>query len=440
MELDLDEKERICRVANQLHQISRPLKILDAIDWPSSVKAEFLAKGGTQLPQVTYPDIDPQPIIDDIRVARREIFEDNLIDLWLARNANAIEMAARMLGGVGTPVFFEYARQAYGEPTSPVRFDTETPLQLAQTIQTTINQLNQIQLNLAPLAYQSAEEVAQYLEAAVKQHFGEDAPDVPIVEDLSANALASSKAIKIRRGACFTDRDAAQLLNHEAYIHVATSINGNAQPDLPILSVGHPGTTCTQEGLAVFSEVIAGTIELNRLERLADRVFAIQMAIEGADFLEVYRYFLDRTDSPDQAFENARRVFRGGVMTGGAPFTKDVVYLYGLLQVSSAVRAMFAAGRSDCLVLLFCGKLDLIDIPALCELTAMGLCRLPRYLPPWIQDPRYLLAFLTYSAFMREIESEQMTRFVKRLLANAPVIALPPRNRVSSCTLFSPNF
>lgn len=61
------------------------------------------------------------------------------------------------------------------------------------------------------------------------------------------------------------------------------------------------------------------------MRRLADRVFAIQMAVEGADFLEVYRYFLDRIGDPNQAFENARRVFRGGVITGGSPFTKDIV-------------------------------------------------------------------------------------------------------------------
>jgi uncharacterized protein (TIGR02421 family) len=146
----------------------------------------------------------------------------------------------------------------------------------------------------------------------VSLHFAEDAPEVTLVDTLSANALATADRIRIRRDARFTDRDAAQLLNHEAYIHVATSLNGRIQTDLPILGAGHPRTTRTQEGLAVFAEIISGTIELDRLRRLADRVFAIQMAIEGADFLEVYGYFLERTGNPDQSFENARRVFRGG--------------------------------------------------------------------------------------------------------------------------------
>jgi hypothetical protein len=45
-------------------------------------------------------------------------------------------------------------------------------------------------------------------------------------------------------------------------------------------------------------------MELDCLRRLADRVFVIQMAIDGADFSEVYRYFLKRTGQPDQAFEH----------------------------------------------------------------------------------------------------------------------------------------
>ena len=260
---------------------------------------------------------------------------------------------------------------------------------------------------------------------AVHRHFAEDAPEVTLVDTLSANALAMADRIRIRRDARFTDRDAAQLLNHEAYIHVATSLNGRAQIDLPILGAGHPGTTRTQEGLAVFAECISGTMKLDRLRRLADRVFAIQMAVEGADFLQVYGYFLVRTDNPDQSFENARRVFRGGVITGRAPFTKDVVFLFGLLQVSNAIHAILSAGRSDCLRLLFCGKMDLQDIPALCELAVMVLCRPARYLPPWASDLRSLLALLTYSTFMTKIDPAPMLAVAQKILENAPIVEFP---------------
>ena len=419
------EKERIRAVASLLHTACKPLRILRTLAWEPEVKETFLAQGGRELPQVTYPAFDPTSSIEAVREARRQIVPVTTIDLWLDRQANAIELSARMLAAVGTAGFFEYGRQLYGEPTAPLRYVPITPLDLAQSVLDTIANLAHIEMHTAPPSDHTAESVAADLDVAVRAHFGDQAPAIELVDRLSANALATSRAIRIRRGARFTDRDCVQLLHHEAYIHVATSLNGRAQTDLPLLAAGHPGTTRTQEGLAVFAEVISGSIELDRLRRLADRVLAIQMAIDGADFLEVYRYYLERTGDPDQAFENARRVFRGGVITGGAPFTKDLVYLLGLLQVDNFIRAGFAAGRADCLSLLFCGKLDLFDIPALCELYARGLCRPPRFLPPWISDPRHLLALLTFSVFTSRISLEPIVEVARKLLDSAPMVRMP---------------
>lgn len=419
------EKDRIRTAACLLHQACKPIRVLRTLDWAPEVKESFLAGGGRELPQVTYPSFDPTPSIEAIREARRQIVPFTTIDVWLERHAQSIEIGARMLAAAGTPSFFEFGRQLYGEPKAPLRYVPITPLELAQSVLDTITQLAQIEISTAPPAYHNAEEVAVDLERAVRAHFGDQAPAIELVDRLSANALATSRAIRIRRGARFTDRDFTQLLHHEAFIHVATSLNGKAQTDLPLLAAGHPGTTRTQEGLAVFAEVISGAIELDRLRRLADRVLAIQMAIEGADFLQVNAFFLERTGDPDQAFESTRRVFRGGVITGGAPFCKDLVYLLGLLQVNNFMRAAFSAGRADCLSLLFCGKLDLFDIPALCELYAMGLCRPPRFLPPWVSDPRHLLAMLTFSAFINRINTEPLVELARKVLDSAPLVMMP---------------
>jgi hypothetical protein len=95
------------------------------------------------------------------------------------------------------------------------------------------------------------------------------------------------------------------------------------------------------------------------------------------------------------------------------------------LQVNNVIRASFGAGRADCLALLFWGKLDVVDIPALCELYALGLCRPPRFLPPWISDPRYLLAFLTFSLFSNCLNIEPVVGAVHQLLERAPVVQMP---------------
>jgi hypothetical protein len=90
--------------------------------------------------------------------------------------------------------------------------------------------------------------------------------------------------------------------------------------------------------------------------------------------------------------------------------------------VSNAINAIFCAGRADCLRLLFCGKLDILDLPVVGELSALGLCKLPQYLPPWIVDPRSLLSLLTYSTFMTQIDLGSVTEVAERLLADTPLI------------------
>jgi hypothetical protein len=165
---------------------------------------------------------------------------------------------------------------------------------------------------------------------------------------------------------------------------------------------------------------MSGTSDLDRLRRLADRVLAIQMCIDGASFIDLYRWFLDRTPSREQAFENARRVIRGGPVEGGAPFCKDVVYLLGLLQVASFVRVAFAMGRPDLVGMLFVGKLDLFAVPALTELRAAGLVDPPAFRPPWIADPRSTLALLTFSTFMAGVDLAGTTEAAGQLLGDLP--------------------
>jgi uncharacterized protein (TIGR02421 family) len=340
-----------------------------------------------------------------------------------------------MMRALGHPAFFDASRELYGSPSEALPDSSASPLQLARRLRRIINGLNHLDLGAPADASATDQDVARRMSAAVLRFFGDDAPAVEIVEQLSANATAGAERIRIRAGASFTDRDVEQLVHHEAGIHVATALNGRTQTELPILASSHPGTTRTQEGLAVFAEFITGCMDVDRLSRLADRVLAIQMAVDGADFIEVYRHFLEQAERSAgqsrsrptieqmqrEAFEQARRVFRGGVLEGGAPFTKDVVYLDGLLRVHDFLRSLVAAGRADILQLLFCGKLSLADIPVLCELAEMGLLKAPKFLPPWAADRRFLVSYLAYSGFLERVHMGQVHERYAEVLASAPV-------------------
>jgi hypothetical protein len=108
------------------------------------------------------------------------------------------------------------------------------------------------------------------------------------------------------------------------------------------------------------------------------------------------------------------------VITGGAPFTKDVVYLFGLIQVGNTFRGAFTMGRPDILKMMFCGKLDVQDLPALGELAALGLLRAPRFMPPWATDPRTLFALLTYSSFNTRIDPAILTSMAEKVFSDIP--------------------
>lgn len=87
------------------------------------------------------------------------------------------------------------------------------------------------------------------------------------------------------------------------------------------------------------------------------------------------------------------------------------------------MRTAVALGRADLLQLLFVGKLDIEDIPALAELRARGLCGAPAHLPPWAEDPRFLISYLAYSSFLNTIDLTRLRAHYSALADAAPASA-----------------
>jgi uncharacterized protein (TIGR02421 family) len=431
----LSTHEKISAAARALREAEQPLRILGLLAWPLEVRQRFLEQDGREMPEVSYPAADTRAVDEALARARPLIADAGPAREWLERIADRIATASRMLRHLGEPTFHECSVSLYGAPNQVLADTGRSPLDLARRLRTIIDGMSHIDLGAPADASATAEEIARRMGIAVHKFFGDEAPAIEVVDNLSANATAGPDRIRIRSTARFTDRDVEQLIHHEAGIHVTTGLNGRHQTELPILASSHPGTTRTQEGLAVFSEFITGCMDLDRLSRLTDRVIGIQMACEGADFLEVYGYFLERGQTGDGllsaeaelarkkvAFEQTRRVFRGGVLSGGAPFTKDIVYLDGLLRVHDFLRSVVAAGRADVLMLLFCGKLDLDDIPVLCELAELGLLKPPKFLPPWAADRRFLVSYLAYSGFLGRVRMGQVQERFSEVLERAPVV------------------
>ena len=88
----------------------------------------------------------------------------------------------------------------------------------------------------------------------------------------------------------------------------------------------------------------------------------VKQALEGADFIEVFRGFLDAGQSEVESYRSAARVFRGGDVRGRVCFTKDGAYLKGVMMVNVFIRKALQEGRGELLPMLFAGRITTADV------------------------------------------------------------------------------
>ena len=407
------DKLRLIKLANILYKASRKVRILSHLNWPSSVRYNFFRSGSEKLPNLTYPPFDPSPIRHRLSKAM-DLMGDTPFDQWFKTKLQDIEAGINLISQCGKKEFFKFSSKIYGLPKGKLRDGKTTPLDLANRFSSVMEHYKNSS-RLMDHDLMTANEVGEMMKKKIKDIFGNESPEILVVDNISAKATASSKRIRLRKGASFTEKDVDQLIHHEALVHVATSLNGRAQDKIKLLGANYGAVTKTQEGLAVFSEFITGCIDIDRMNRISDRVVAIQMAIDGASFIDVYRYFKDRTRLKTDAFENARRVFRGGVISGGAPFTKDIVYLDGMIRVHNLFRAAINKGKLNDLEILFSGKIDLDDIPILLKMKKEGLINKPKYLPFWMKDLDRLISYFTFSGFISSMNYKMTDNYYERL-------------------------
>jgi uncharacterized protein (TIGR02421 family) len=238
-----------------------------------------------------------------------------------------------------------------------------------------------------------APQAVHLLTARLNAYFQDPAEvRVKISDGILADAAAGCDYIKIRGDARFSVRDLRLLEVHEGWVHLGTTINGRRQPFCTFLGKGTPSSTVTQEGLAVLAELVAGASYPQRLRRLSHRIEAVARAEAGANFLEVYRFFLEAGYEPRASYHYTVRVFRGSLPSECAPFTKDLCYAKGFALVSDFVCRAVRCAETAQIPLLFCGKTTLAELPALAQLVDEGLVIPPRYVPPPFADPPALAA------------------------------------------------
>jgi hypothetical protein len=152
-----------------------------------------------------------------------------------------------------------------------------------------------------------------------------------------------------------------------------------------------------------------------RLYRLVNRVRAVTLAEEGANFIEVFDYLRSNNLSDDDSYSIAVRVFRGST-PDGRPFTKDLAYMRGFVQTYNFMRLAMSEGKLDNLPLLYCGKITLEDMKTYRLLVEEKVVEQPRFMPPHFGDLKGLATWMSFSRFISNLSFDQLESDYSALL------------------------
>ena len=389
------------------------IRLLSLASWPAGREIDFVAdyaRGVARLPQIDYPRLDFSDARAELDASAREADPGHPLGQYLIESARSWQTAARLCEVLGTPAVTELSVQLYGSPFDPLPGDGPDARVAARHFLSIADEYDRELISPAEHVTISATALQLQLQRDLDDYFHERVIDVVLDPDLIAKAAAGATRIRLRTTASVSDSDRDQLLPHEAFVHSRSALNGRLQPVLGSLALSSPRATATQEGLATFAEQITGSIDISRMKRLSLRIEAVAMAMEGADFIEVFRYFLDAGQSPEESFASAQRVFRGVPTTGGAAFTKDAVYLRGLVSVHTFFRWAMRQRKLRLCRWLFAGKMTLVDVQRFAPLFESGVLLPPRWMQRWIARANGLAGMLAFSLFANQIRLDAIVK------------------------------
>lgn len=416
-------KEILAALAQRVLEAQRPIRILQSLRWEAEVEEQFLREQRRELPRVTYASdlgFDPETKIRELDVilgdAERELGKEDRLGKILRATAGEYRDVVRMLMARGTQEFHTYSRALYGSTKDKFPDGRTSVRDMGFVLYDLLTSVGGERLGAAHPRDITAEMAAVELNARFDRFFGSAAIHVQVDDSLLADAAAGSDYVKIRSGATFSRSDIDILEAHEGWVHVATSLNGQAQPVARWLAKGPPRTTAVQEGLAALVEIFTFRSNPRRAKKLNDRILAVDKAEDGASFLDVFEWYRTEGYDEEECFQSSRRVFRGGLLGGGAPFTKDACYCKGIVLNYAFMRAAIQQDKAQLIPFLFVGKVAHEDIPVLYAHVTDGIVKPPPFLPPIFDDMSGLAIWMCYSSFFSRLGGTAITEHYAKVL------------------------
>ncbi len=407
-------------LSERLVEAQRPIRVLDAIKWDDDIERTFFAQGCRELPAVTRDyyqkrplPFDPEEKLHELhtieRDLRRQLGEFNAPGQIMARMCQEYREVVRLLKCRGTRAFAEISERLYGSASDSFHAGDPNLADLGHMMSDILDNLSHETIFGREECTLDAPQTVAQLTERLTSYFGDPcAVRVQLSDGIVADAAAGSDYLKIRNNARFSPREVRLLEVHEGWVHLATTLNGQHQPVCTFLSKGPPSSTITQEGLAVIMEIMAFASHPARVRRLTNRIEGVALAETGANFLEVYRYFVQEGYDAHESYQHTMRIFRGSLPENCGPFTKDLCYSKGFVLVYNYIRLAVSRGLVRRVPLLFCGKTTLADIKMISQLVEEGLVVPPRFVPPQFTDLHALSAWMCYANFLNRLSLKRI--------------------------------
>jgi len=411
--------EAVRELSDRLVEAQRPIRILDSIKWDPNIRAQFFAGRCKAQPCVDRDyylrnnplEFDPgekrRELHDIERDISRRLGQLNPVSKIMRRICGEYDSVVRMLEARGTEEFGLISQDLYGSASDVFHPGDPTLADLGKAMESTLVNLLRNDSMREPDKSISAAQAVDILNERLIRAFPDAGIRVILNDHMTADAAAGSDYIKIRSDARFNELDIDVLEVHEGWVHLGTTLNGLSQPWCTFLGKGPPSSTTTQEGLAVLTEILTMRSSPSRLYRLVNRVRAVTLAEEGANFIEVFDYLRNKNISKEDSYWIAARVFRGSTPQG-RPFTKDLAYMRGFVQTFNFLRLAMTEGRVESLPMLFCGKIHLEDIKTYRLLFEEGIVVAPQYIPPHFADMKGLATWMSFSRFIASLSFDQL--------------------------------
>ncbi len=412
-------KEKIKYLSEKLVEIQKPIRILDAIKWDRKLEQEFLSRPKREMPKVDrnfYQEIslgfEPREKLNELAALISEIHlqlgAQDEISCLLVKMCEEYMDVVQMLEARGTKKFGEISQKLYGSPKDRFFDDGGTILLQGKMLYSILSNLESKTLGHEYPKNISAEQAVRTLQERFSTGSLKDRIEIKLSDGIVADAAAGNDVIKIKTGTMLSSKDIDIFEVHEGWVHVATTANGKSQSVAKWLAKGPPRCTATQEGLAFLMEIITFSTYPRRARRVNDRILGIDMAENGANFIELFDYYLSESYDEHEAFQNSMRVFRGGLMEGGAPFTKDISYCRGFIENYNFIRTAIREGYPELIPFLYVGKINVDDIPLLYQKYKEGIVDAPQYLPPQFADLNGLAVWMSFSNFLNTVDLKKV--------------------------------